>query len=184
MSDDTPKEEPAVLVKSSRFGELSVPLSSIIEIPSGLIGFPTHTKFVMFEHKPPFSWFHSVDDGSLAFVVVDGFEFGKDYDVKPPAADKECDFKPEDEFAVLVIVTVRSDPRMTTVNLKAPVFVNMRNRKGIQIIIDDARFSTRHPLWSEAEEAETAAKAAAEGQAEGTAPTETTESPKDESEEK
>jgi FliW protein len=38
---------------------------------------------------------------------------------------------------------------MTTVNLKAPLFVNMRNRRGVQIIIDDARFSTRHPLWSE-----------------------------------
>jgi flagellar assembly factor FliW len=94
-----------------------------------------------------------VEDSNLAFVVVDGFEFGKEYDVKPPFNDKDCDFRNDDEFALLVVVTVRSDPRMTTVNLKAPIFVNMRNRKGVQIIIDDARFSTRHPLWSDGDEA-------------------------------
>jgi flagellar assembly factor FliW len=149
MSDDSSNIEQTLKVKSSRFGELEVAESSIILIPSGLIGFPRFTKFVMFEHKPPFSWLHSIEDENLAFVVVDGFEFGKEYDVRPPLNDKDCDFTSEDEFALLVVVTVRSDPRMTTVNLKAPVFVNMRNRTGVQIIIDDARFSTRHPLWSE-----------------------------------
>lgn len=149
MTDETQKTEPTIVVKSSRFGELTVPVSSIIEVPGGLIGFPNLTRYVMFEHKPPFSWLHAVDDQNLAFVVVDGFEFGKEYDVKPPLNEKETDFKKDEEFAILVIVTVRSDPRMTTANLKAPVFVNMRNRKGVQVIIDDARFSTRHPLWSD-----------------------------------
>lgn len=149
MSDDSKNSESSMIVRSSRFGEMTVAESSVIHIPAGLIGFPRFTKFVMFEHKPPFSWLHSVEDENLAFVVVDGFEFGKEYDVKPPRNDKDCDFRDEDEFAILVIVTVRSDPRMTTVNLKAPVFINMRNRHGVQIIIDDARFSTRHPLWSE-----------------------------------
>ena len=149
MSDDSNTNESMITVNSSRFGEMTVTESSLIQLPAGLIGFPRFTKFVMFEHKPPFSWLHSVEDENLAFVVVDGFEFGKEYDVKPPKSDKDCDFREDDEFAILVIVTVRSDPRMTTVNLKAPVFINMRNRRGVQIIIDDARFSTRHPLWSE-----------------------------------
>jgi len=149
MSDDSKTNESLITVRSSRFGEMTVAESSVIQVPAGLIGFPQFTKFVMFEHKPPFSWLHSIEDENLAFVVVDGFEFGKEYDVKPPRNDKDCDFREDDEFAILVIVTVRSDPRLTTVNLKAPVFINMRNRHGVQIIIDDSRFSTRHPLWSE-----------------------------------
>lgn len=154
MSDDSKTNESMITVRSSRFGEMTVAESSLIHLPAGLIGFPRFAKFVMFEHKPPFSWLHSIEDENLAFVVVDGFEFGKEYDVKPPKNDKDCDFREDDEFAILVIVTVRSDPRMTTVNLKAPVFINMRNRRGVQIIIDDARFSTRHPLWSEESGAE------------------------------
>jgi flagellar assembly factor FliW len=43
---------------------------------------------------------------------------------------------------------------MTTANLKAPIFVNLRNRKGVQIIFDDPRYSTRFPLWSENKEGE------------------------------
>jgi flagellar assembly factor FliW len=152
MSDTGSKN--TIVVASSRFGDLTVPADSLIEFPGGLIGFPKAHRFVMVDHKPPFSWLHSADDPNLAFVVVDGFEFGPSYDVKPPSGDKECDFQSTDEYAILVIVTVRPDPRMTTANLKAPLFVNLKNRKGVQMIFDSPRFSTRYPLWAEDEEAE------------------------------
>jgi flagellar assembly factor FliW len=149
MTEESSKQQGVVSFKSTRFGEFQVPAETVIEIPSGIIGFPGATRYVMLEHKPPFSWLHSIDDPNLAFVVVDGFEFGQQFDVKPPVGDKDSDLKQEDEYAILIIVTVRSDPRLTTANLKAPVFVNMRNRRGVQIIIDDPRYSTRFPLWSQ-----------------------------------
>lgn len=152
MSDES-SEKKTIVVPSARFGDLVVPADSLIHFPSGLIGFPKASGFVMVEHKAPFSWLHSVDDPNLAFVVVDGFEFGPSYEVKPPLGDRECDFQEKDEYAILVIVTVRPDPRMTTANLKAPLFVNLKNRKGVQVIFDNPRFSTRYPLWAdEAEE--------------------------------
>lgn len=152
MTDDKGQDstnEATITVASSRFGELVVPEQSLIEFPAGLIGFPRHQKYVLIEHKPPFSWLHSVDDANLAFVVVDGAEFGQKYNLKPPTSDRECDFREDDEYAILVIVTVRPDPSMTTANLKAPLFVNIRNRRGLQVIFDDARYSTRHPLWGD-----------------------------------
>lgn len=147
--DNTPESVPMITVPSSRFGDLVVPEESIIDFPSGLIGFPRSSKYILVEHKPPFSWLHSAEDPGLAFVVIDGAEFGQHYNWKPPMNDKQCDFKDDDEFAILIIVTVRPDPTMTTGNLKAPLFVNIRNRKGVQVIFDDARFSTRFPLWTE-----------------------------------
>ena len=138
-----------IKVPSSRFGDLVVPADSVIDVPAGLIGFPRSTRYIMVDHKPPFSWLHSVDDPNLAFVVVDGFEVGESFDVKPPYGDKDCDFKENDEYAILVVVTVRPDPKLTTANLKAPIFVNLKNRKGVQVIFDNPRFSTRFPLWAE-----------------------------------
>jgi flagellar assembly factor FliW len=152
MSDESRYQGPELVIPSSRFGDLVVPSDSIIEFPSGLIGFPRAKRYVMIDHKPPFSWLHSADDPNLAFVVVDGFEFGQAYDLKPPINNPDVEFKADDEFAILVIVTVRPDPRMTTANLKAPLFVNMRNRKGVQVIFDDPRYSTRFSLWAEEEE--------------------------------
>ena len=136
-----------ILVKSTRFGDFLVSAESIIELPSGLIGFPKHKQFVMIDHKPPFSWLHSVEDADLAFVVVDGFEFGDKYNLKPPYGDGDIDLQQDDEYAILVIVTVRPDPQFTTANLKAPLFVNVRTRKGVQIIFDDPNLSTRTQLW-------------------------------------
>ncbi len=141
-------EEPMMVVKSTRFGDVAVPVNSPIEFPEGLIGFPTMRRYVMLEHKHPFSWLQSLDDPALAFVIVDGMQFGESYDAKPPYGDPTIQLKEGDEYAILVIVTVRSDPTMTTANLKAPVFVNIQNRRGIQIIYDDPRYSTRFPLWA------------------------------------
>ena len=149
MSDELQKQGETIIVPSSRFGDLDVPADSVIEFPAGIIGFPSAKSFIMLEHKPPFSWLQSTQDPDLAFVVVDGFEFGQQFDVKPPVGDRDTDFREDDEFAILIIVTVRPDPRMTTANLKAPLFVNMRNRRGLQVIFDDPRYSTRFPLWSE-----------------------------------
>lgn len=149
MSDQGAGSGATITIKSSRFGELTVPAETVIEFPSGIIGFPRHKSFVMLEHKPPFSWLHSVEDESLAFVVVDGLEFGSAYQLPPPVGDRMIDLREDDEYAILVIVTVRSDPRDTTANLKAPLFVNLRNRRGVQVIYDDARLSTRYPLWSD-----------------------------------
>ena len=149
MSEEEKDNTPMIVVPSTRFGDMEVPAESVINLPSGLIGFPTANNFILVEHKAPFSWFHSCDDPNLAFVVIDGAEFGQHYNWKPPLNDRECEFKEEDEFAILIIVTVRSDPKLTTINLKAPIFVNIKNRKGVQVIFDDARYSTRHPLWTE-----------------------------------
>ena len=149
MSDENKPQGEQITIPSSRFGNLTVAKETLIHFPGGLIGFPRHQNFVMLEYKPPFCWLHSTEDPTLAFVVVDGLEFGDNYDAKAPFGDKETDLQKDDEYAILVIVTVRPDPRMTTANLKAPLFVNLRNRKGVQIIYDDKRFDTRFPLWAE-----------------------------------
>lgn len=153
MSDDQ-QNVPMIKVESTRFGTLEVPEDTVITFPSGLIGFTSAQQFIMVEHKPPFSWIQSLEESSLAFVVVDGFEFGKQLDLKPPLGDKDCDFKEEDEYAILLVVTVRPDPKLTTVNLKAPLFINIRNKTGVQVIYDDPRYSLRYPLWADEDQKE------------------------------
>ena len=154
MSDDKPTNQDVITFQSARFGELSVSTESVIEFPSGLIGFPRAKKFVMLDYKAPFSWLHSIDDPGLAFVVIDGGSLAAHFEIKTPYGDKDIDLKEDDEFAVLIVVTVRPDPRMTTANLKAPVFVNIRNRKGVQVIFDSPNLSTRFALYDQSKDTE------------------------------
>lgn len=142
-------------VTTSRFGVLEVKSDSIVAIVGGVVGFPIELKYVLLEYNPPFSWLQSTENPGLAFVVVNAAEFGEAYQVPLPLGDHEIDLKENDDVAILNLVTVREDPTLTTVNLKAPVIVNLRNMKGKQVILDDERYPVRLPLWSEDSKPET-----------------------------
>lgn len=149
VDSSTTEQQETVVFSSSRFGELEVPKESVITFPKGMIGFGEYTKYVMLDYKPPFSWLHSIDAPNLAFVVVDGSSLENEYDSRVVREEKICDFQTEDEYAILLIATIRQQPSESTVNLKAPLFVNVRNRCGVQIIFDNPKYQTRWPLWSE-----------------------------------
>lgn len=150
----TDQDKKMITFQTTRFGEFTVAEETLIIFPGGVVGFPEEERFVILEHKQPFCWLHSVDNPALAFVVVEGVEFGQNYDFNLPVGDSRIDLTMEDEAAVLVIVTFRNSPGTTTVNLKAPLVINLRNRRGVQLILDDSRYSTRSPLWPEKAEDE------------------------------
>lgn len=136
---------------STRFGELEIPTSALITVVGGIIGFPNNERFALLDYNPPFSWLHSVETPDLAFVVVNGAEFGEGYRFAAPIGDRDLDLREDDDLAIMNIVTVRPDPSFTTVNLKAPVIVNLRNRRGRQLVLDNPHFPTRMNLWASQE---------------------------------
>ena len=145
MSDEGKKD--ILRVESTRFGVLEIPSSSIIYIMGGIIGFPGLSRYTLLEYNPPFSWLQSLDRADLAFVVVNAAEFGEEYSFPLPAGDKDLDLTGTDDVAIINLVSVRPDPTMTTVNLKAPVIVNLRNMNGRQVVLDNPKFPVRMPLW-------------------------------------
>lgn len=145
-------DEKLIKFQSTRFGELEVRESSVITIINGVIGFPQTNQYTLLEYNPPFSWLQSTDQPDLAFVVVNGGEFGDGYRFPVPVGDRDIDLKDEDDIAVVNLVSVRPDPSQTTVNLKAPIVVNLRNMRGKQIVLDDPKFPIRMPLWAEDEQ--------------------------------
>jgi flagellar assembly factor FliW len=54
-----------------------------------------------------------------------------------------------EELQVYVIVTMAANILDITVNLQGPVVVNKNNRIGMQIVLNDPSFSTRHPLFTD-----------------------------------
>ena len=58
-----------IKVKTTRFSEIEVDEKDVIELPSGLIGFPELKSYVLLDHDKdsPFKWLQSLDDGAIAF---------------------------------------------------------------------------------------------------------------------
>ena len=94
---------------TARFGEIDILDEDIVMFPEGLLGFSEFHRFVILNSQEgsPFRWLQSLDDGNLAFVIIEpvNFLFSYDLDISDADADYIGLQKPED--AVLYsIVTI------------------------------------------------------------------------------
>ena len=135
----------ALRVVSRRFGTFEVPATSVLHFAQGLVGFAQHRRYVVLDHRPgsPFKWMLSIDDPELAFAVAHPGELVADYQPPLALAARLLDTEP-DALALFAIVTIPSDPTRMTVNLMAPVVVNLRTRQARQIVFDDPRCPPDH----------------------------------------
>lgn len=146
----TTLEAPALTIETARFGRIEVDERVTLAFPEGLIGFEHCTRFaiVTLDDSNPISWLQSLDDGTIAFPIVDPWLFHGDY---APTISKDdlddLDIGPNDERALLAIVTVpQGNPRDMTANLLAPVLVNPKTQRAKQTIVLDECYSTRHSV--------------------------------------
>lgn len=141
-----------IQVKTTRFGEIEVRESDVIELPSGLIGFPELTKYVLLDHdkESPFKWLQSLQDGGIAFVLINPLLFNPDYTVEVSEAEvSDLKLTSEEDAVISVIVTMPSNPQNMTANLKAPLVFNLKNRRGKQLILNNPAYTTRHNVMEE-----------------------------------
>ena len=139
--------EHLVTFKSSRFKELTVSRSSIIEFPTGLFGFKDKREFVFLKYKEPFFWLHSIKDPNLMFLVLNGDFLGPSYQVEAPFLEAAIELKEESLFSVFLLVTIDESPERSTLNLRAPIVVNHQDCNAAQVILHDEKLSTKEPLW-------------------------------------
>lgn len=147
------REELALIqVKTTRFGEIEVRESDVIELHSGLIGFPELTKYVLLDHdkESPFKWLQSLQDGGIAFVLINPLLFNPEYTVEVSEGEvADLALAAEEDAVISVIVTMPSNPQNMTANLKAPLVFNLKNRKGKQLILNNPAYTTRHNVMEE-----------------------------------
>ena len=141
-----------MLIQTSRFGEIEVEENQIITFPSGLVGFSEDHKFVIREDAAaaPFLWLQSVDNNGLAFVMIEPHVSVSNYE---PELTQEhlnkLDAKSIEELRVYVLVTMAKEMKNVTINLQGPLLFNLEKRLGLQFIIPDGKYSTRHLLFGD-----------------------------------
>lgn len=135
------------------FGTIDVADDKIISMEKGMIGFPNLTHFALIfdedkkEKKFKIMWLQSMDDGDIAFPVVDPITVKEDYQ---PSVSEEI-ITPlgemaEDSAYLLVTVTVPKTIEEASVNLKAPIVINMATNKGAQVITEDD-YPVKHKIY-------------------------------------
>lgn len=124
----------------------------IIHFKKGIPGFENLKKYIVFqvEENEIFSILHSIEEQSLGLVVTSPFNVIKNYEFSlDDNTIEELAIKEEGDVLVLSTVTLSSKVEAITVNLKAPIVINIKEGLGEQIILDKEEYSIKYPLIGE-----------------------------------
>lgn len=135
------------------FGEITIADDRIIRFPKGIVGFPDLTDFTLIynsEHGngAPIRWLQSLQEPAFAMPVMDPLIVVKDY---APVIQNELLEKlgelNDENLLVMVTVTIPSDIKKLTINLKAPIVINSDNLKACQVIVDNDDYLVKYPIY-------------------------------------
>lgn len=122
-------------IRTTRFGPLEVEADDVIHFPAGLAGLEGCLDWVFLadSHNDALGWLQSTTHDEVALAVVSPRRFVPDYQVRVPRHELAplC-LEPAHGAQVLVIVS--KNERSITLNLKAPLVINLEKRTGRQVV--------------------------------------------------
>lgn len=139
-------------IRTTRFGDISIPKDKAIEIIGGVLGFPASSHYAMLDHEEesPFKWLQSLDEPDVAFVVTDPMIFFPEYVVHFRKEELTgLRIENEADVVVFVILSLHGQINEMTANLQGPLIINAKNRSGRQLVLKDALYRTKHRLFPE-----------------------------------
>lgn len=142
-----------MFISTRHFGDIEIGSDQIIDFDSGILGFETIKKYVLIvdqNDESAFKWLQSIDEPSLAFVVINPFYIKPDYelDIKDEVV-RQLKIEKEQDVEPYCIVVVPEDITRMTVNLKAPVIINIKSKKGIQIVLENDEYLVKHYIMEQ-----------------------------------
>lgn len=137
-------------IETKFLGQVEIDEQEIISFEFGLPGFPELQKFVLLslDADLPLVVLQSTEQAEIGFVVAYPFAFKKDYAFDISDEDKEdLQIEKEEDVITYSIVTLKESFPESTLNLLAPVVINMNKKLGKQIVLhDNATYPLRYPI--------------------------------------
>lgn len=129
-------------------GKITYNEDEIINFEKSIPGFNDIKRFILKEIEgSSFKLLQSIDDVTVGFVVISPFEVEENYEINlSEEVIKTLEIKEATDVLLYSLVTLNSKVEKITVNLKAPVVINVNNKKAEQFIIDKEKYKIKHPL--------------------------------------
>jgi flagellar assembly factor FliW len=136
------KDVVAMLIRTTRFGALSVDLDDLITFPGGLLGFEDCRLWALLSDasNDALGWLQCTTRGDAALAVVSPRRFIPNYQFRASRRELAPLELPSLEDAQVLAIVSEQDGQLT-LNLKAPIVINLKTRTARQIVVND-----EHPL--------------------------------------
>lgn len=136
-------------VDTTRFGPVEIRHDDVIRFPGGLLGLERCRDWVLLGdgRNDALAWLQSVDRPEIALPVVSPRRFVPDFHMRVARSELEG-LQLDDVRSAQVLVIVGRQDEGWTLNLKAPLVINLARRVGRQVVTN-GDLPVRYPLTSE-----------------------------------
>ncbi len=148
MMDSAPTDDTRS-IETKRFGVCAYREAEVLSFPWGLPGFVQLRRFIVLQvaEHASFFWLQSLEDTAVALPLIDPWTLFDDYDPRLPSyARVALDLQAPEEFTILAVCVVGTGAREMTVNLLAPIVINLRTQTGRQITLDSGDYAVATPI--------------------------------------
>lgn len=141
-----------MILDTLRFGQVNINEDSILTFDDGIYGFEDLKRFAIVNctETEPIYWLQAIDDGDISLPVIDPFIIKDDYVID--VDDKELESietEKEEDLIVYNVVVLPEDITKITVNLVAPIIINVSNNKAKQVILGlEQETSVKYPAFT------------------------------------
>ena len=139
-------------IDTVRFGPVDVDENKLIQFENGIPGLEEHHRYALlqFGESYPIIWLQSLDDGGICLPVLDTFAVLSGYVFDIDDADvKELGIRKPDELQVVSVLVIPNEIQQMTVNLAAPIIINIVTGKAKQIMLSGGDYNVRAPIFQD-----------------------------------
>lgn len=135
-------------INTRDFGIIKVDDDAIFDFPDGIYGFEEVTKFAVFKNNiddVSFLYLQSVQNPSPCFLVFEPWDLYANYKPEPSREDlTACEADSIDDLIFLTIANIPSSIHELSINIKSPIVLNPKTRKGKQIILQNSDYTVKY----------------------------------------
>ena len=120
--------------------------NEIIKFEKTILGFDKSKRFILKDvnENDFFKILQSVDEPEVGFIVISPFEVENNYEINlNNEVINTLKIKEANNVLLYSLVTLNSKIEDITVNLKAPIVININNKKAQQFIIDKEKYKIK-----------------------------------------
>lgn len=137
-------------VETRDFGTIEIDERDIITFVSPIYGFENYKDFVIINDisiGTDIMWLQSLEDKEVCFIVVSPFAVCEDYNPTIPRETiAKLEAENDESLSYAAIAIIPNKLLDATANLKSPIIINHKNKKAMQIILDDD-YPIKHKIY-------------------------------------
>lgn len=139
-------------ISTTRFGTVEVDETKLVLFSDGLPGLEEYKNFVILqvEESYPIVWMQSTENEAVCLPVIDSFLAVPDYTFNIDDADiAEIKAGGPEDLHVLSVLVIPEELEGMTMNLAAPIIVNIESGQAKQILLSGGEYNVRYPVFAD-----------------------------------